>query len=103
MTIGIDEMTENEKAFAFYAYTLSLISTGLSPQEATVRARGGYDEAGVVNTVQSKLSDEPEYGEMIESAVNELLSIILPANYKTVKVNAGQFFSTMLSVVETQN
>ena len=44
MTIGIDEMTENEKAFAFYAYTISLISTGISPQEATERARGRYDE-----------------------------------------------------------
>ena len=68
MTIGIDEMTENEKAFAFYTYNLSLISTGLSPQEATERARGRYDEASVVNTVQTKLSNEPEYGKMITSS-----------------------------------
>lgn len=60
MTIGIDEMTENEKAFAFYAYNVSLISTGISPQEATDRAREKFNPA-VINTIQAKLASEPEF------------------------------------------
>ena len=60
-------MTENEKAFTFYAYNLSLISTGLSPQKATTSARQSFDEAGVVNTIQAKLESEPEYDEMKQS------------------------------------
>ena len=67
MTIGIDEMTENEKAFGFYAYTLSLISTGLESQEATTSARQSFDEASVVNTIQAKLKSEPEYKNMVRS------------------------------------
>ena len=61
-------MTENEKAFAFYAYNLSIISTGLSPQDATISARQSFDEVSVENTVQTKLSNEPEYGKMITSS-----------------------------------
>lgn len=63
-----ENMTENEKAFGFYAYNLSLISTGLSSQEATISARQSFDEASMVNTVQTKLSNEPEYGKMITSS-----------------------------------
>ena len=60
-----NDMTENEKAFAFYAYNLSIISTGLSSQKATISARQSFGEASVVNTIQAKLSNEPEYGKMI--------------------------------------
>ena len=66
MTTGIDEMNENEKAFGFYAYTLSIISTGFSPQEATERAREQFNPT-VVNTIQARLASEPEYKNMLSS------------------------------------
>ena len=49
--------------------TQYLISTGISPQKATERARGRYDEVSVINTIQAKLESELEYGEMM-TAVN---------------------------------
>lgn len=62
------EPTENEKAFAFYAYNLSLISTGLSPQEATEKAHQTFDAGRVVNEIKEKLSNVSEYDEMVISS-----------------------------------
>ena len=63
-----DNIRENEKAFGFYAYNLSLISTGLSPQEASVQAHQSFNGTSVVNTIQAKVGNEESYGEMLSSA-----------------------------------
>lgn len=47
------KLTENGKALAFIAFTLSLITTGLNLQKATVRTREKYDEAAVVSAIQA--------------------------------------------------
>ena len=66
-----NDYCENEKAFGFYAYTLSLISTGLSPQKASISAREKFTPA-VVNTIQAKHEFEPEYKSMV-SSINPVL------------------------------
>ena len=69
-----NDYCENEKAFGFYAYTLSLISTGLSPQKASISAREKFTPA-VVNTIQAKHEFEPEYKSMVSSRLCEILSV----------------------------
>ncbi len=61
------EICENEKAFAFYVYTLSIISTGLSPEDATIRARKSFDPTSVVSSIQENLGKEESYSEMLSS------------------------------------
>ena len=61
-----NDYCENEKAFAFYAYTLSFISTGISPQKATERAREKFNPA-VITTIRSIVGEEKEYSEMCQS------------------------------------
>ncbi len=55
---------ENEKSFAFYYYTLTLISAGMTPQEATAKSRCSFDAEKTVAGIRSRIGNEALYQEM---------------------------------------